>query len=137
VKPSDIVAMLQVDLADELASITQYMYHHIMVIGRDEPTISGLFRSTAIDEMRHAERLAERITQLGAVPTPKPGEIKTGGDLLTMVRQDLTGETAAIKTYRAQVKKVGDNDPITRRLLEDLLVDENAHAKEWKTVLGE
>lgn len=135
-KPSEIIEHLQVDLADELAAITQYMYHHVMVTGIEAPAITGLFKKIAIDEMKHAERLAERICELGGVPTVKPAEIKIGGDWTKMVTEDLDGELHAIETYRKQMKMIGDDDPITHRLLEDLLIDENGHAEQWKTVLG-
>ncbi|MEW5702909.1 MAG: ferritin-like domain-containing protein [Candidatus Zixiibacteriota bacterium] len=135
-KASELIEHLQVDLADELAAITQYMYHHVMVTGAQAPAITDLFRKVSIDEMKHAERLAERICELGGVPTVKPTEIKVGGDWMQMVREDLEGELRAIETYRKQIKMIGDDNPITRRLLEDLLIDENRHAEQWKTVLG-
>ena len=134
-KASGIIELLQIDLADELAAITQYMYHHVMVAGQQAPAITGLFRSAAMDEMKHAEKLAERISELGGVPTAKPSKIKIGGDWERMVREDLAGEEHAIEVYHKQLKMIGGADVVTHRLIEDILIDENGHAEQWKTVL--
>ena len=59
---------LNEDLAYELAALTQYMWHHAMGQGLEFPAISDLFKGFSIQEMKHAEALAERIDLLGGCP---------------------------------------------------------------------
>jgi bacterioferritin len=130
-----ILGLLNQALADELAAIFQYMWHHFQGEGIESSSIRDLFRATALDEMRHAEVLAERITLLGGTPTHQPGPIKFGGDLRKMLKDDLDGEEEAVTFYRDAVKVCGD-DPTTRRLFETLLEDEERHADSWRTLLA-
>ena len=124
-------------LTEELASIIQYMYHHVMGQGLTSPALLAMFKSHAMDEMGHAYALAERIDLLGGVPTTAVGPIKIGGDLKKMVQDDLDGEYRAIDMYGRYVKLAAkDDDPVTRRLLEDILATEEGHANDWETVLG-
>lgn len=132
----DIIGALNKDLADELAAITQYMWHHVMVKGVDATAVAPLFRQAALDEMRHAELLAERIAYLGGTPVHSPAGIQVGGELEEMVRQDLAGERAAIKQYKEHIRLCQD-DPGTRRLLEDILMDEERHEDMWASILTE
>jgi bacterioferritin len=130
-----ILELLNQALADELAAIFQYMWHHFQAEGIESPSIRDLFRATALDEMRHAELLAERITLLGGAPTHQPAPIKFGGDLRKMIKDDLDGEEEAAKFYKDAIKACGE-DPTTRRLFETLLEDEERHADAWRTLLA-
>lgn len=132
---AEILKMLNVDLSDELGSIVQYMWHHVSAKGIASPEVRDLFRAASMDEMKHAEEIAERIDQLGGEPTISVGEIKTGGNLTKMIRDDLTAEDLAIKRYLGQIKKIGASDPTTRLMLENILSDEERHANEWRTLL--
>lgn len=132
-----LIDALNEGLALELGAITQYMWHHAMAEGKESPPISELFREIGIVEMKHAEALAERIVYLGGTPTTKPAAIKTGGDLKKMMEDDLEGERHAIKLYKSHLKLAEEaNDPITRRLLEDIIADEEEHDDRWSSVLG-
>lgn len=132
-----LIDALNEDLALELGAITQYMWHHAMAEGKESPAISDLFRKISIVEMRHAEAFAERIVYLGGTPTTKPAEIKMGGDLNKMMEDDLAGERRAIKQYKVHMKLADDmGDPITRRMLEDIIRDEEEHDDQWSTILG-
>ena len=130
-----IVSALNEALATELAAITQYMWHHVMAMGLEAPSASEEFKKASIDEMKHAEDLAERLNYLGGIPTAKPTEIKVGGDLKKMIRDDLANENTAIAMYKKMIKMCGD-DPTTRRLLEKILADEEEHADTWETLLS-
>lgn len=131
-----IVEALNQDLADELAAIIQYLWHHVMAEGKESPAIADLFKKTSITEMKHAEKLAERIDYLGGQPTTKPSEIKMGGDLKKMVTDNLAGEKRAIKNYKAHIQLSSD-DPVTRKMLEDILSDEEEHDNQWTSVLAQ
>ncbi len=121
-------------IAAELTAITQYMWHHVMVAGLESESVGGAFKKASIDEMKHAEALAERLSYLGGVPTTKPEPIKVGGNMKKMIQEDLALEHKAIVMYKKMIKLCGD-DPTTRRLLEKILADEEEHADIWETLL--
>ena len=132
-----IVEALNQDRADELAAIMQYMGHHYEGEGMESPGIIEMFKSVALDEMKHAEILAERIAYLGGKPTQTPSAIKRGGKLTKMVQDDRAAENGAIKQYKEHIKLCDElDDTTTRRMLEGILADEEGHADGWETVLG-
>ena len=128
---------LNEDLALELGALTQYMWHHVMGQGLEFPAVSDLFKDFSIQEMKHAEALAERIDLLGGVPTTQPKAIKVGGNLKKMLQDDLAGENIAIALYTQHVALADkEKDVVTRRLLESILGDEQGHANDLETVLA-
>lgn len=132
-----IIEILNEDRAAELAAIIQYMGHHYEAEGLESPEVIELFKKTAIDEMKHAELLGERINYLGGEPTKKPAEIKRGGDLRKMVKDDLDSENEAIAHYKEHIKICAElGDPTSRLMLEGILTDEEGHADTWETTLG-
>jgi len=132
-----IIEALNADRADELAAVIQYMGHHYTAEGIDSPAVIEMFKSTAKDEMKHAEKLGERIDYLGGEPTTKPSGIATGGNLKKMVEDDLASENQAINNYKAHIKLCEElGDPTTRLMLEEILSDEEGHANNWETVLN-
>lgn len=132
-----IVDMLNEDRAGELAVIIQYMKHHYEGAGPNSPGMTDALKRIAIDEMNHAEKLAERIDYLGGAPTKTPDVIKSGGDLAKMVRDDLDSEKFAIGRYKEHIRAVGGmGDSTTRRLLEGILSEEEDHASIFETFLG-
>ncbi len=132
-----IIDALNKDRADELSAIIQYMKHHYEGKGMESPSILSIFKEVAIDEMKHAEMLAERIVYLGGTPTKVPSPIVEGGDLKKMIQDDLDKENAAIKQYKEHIKLAEEeNDTTTRRMLEEILSDEEGHADTWQTILG-
>lgn len=132
-----IVEALNIDRAFELAAIIQYMGHHYEAEGMESPAVIDLFKKTAMDEMKHAESLAERIVYLGGTPVLKPAEIKRGGDLKKMITDDLGAENEAIDRYRVHIKLCAElGDSTTRLLLEEILSVEEGHADTWETTLG-
>jgi bacterioferritin len=136
-KRSKLIDALNIAVSDELASIIQYQWHHVMSRGIASPAISEMFESHSMDEMRHAYAFAERVDLLGGDLTVELHPIKVGGGLQKMIQDDLRGEYAAIKMYRAYVKLAEEEgDPVTRRLLEETLATEEGHADDWETVLG-
>src|SRR3970282_2948673 len=124
-------------LTEELASIIQYLWDHILARGMESPVIAGMFKDLSMVEMRHAYSIAERIDLLGGVPTPAVGPIKIGGDLRKMVDDNLKLEYDAIEMYKKLVKTAeAADDPVTRRLLEDILGGTEEHAHRLEAVLG-
>ena len=97
------------------------------------------FKDVAITEMKHAEKLAERIDFFGGDPTTKPSEIGTGAtSLADMAQMDLASELDATKLYRDAIKQAdAAGDVTTRRMLESILADEEDHVNTFRTMLGE
>lgn len=132
-----IIDALNEALALELAAVTQYMWHHVMAKGMESPALMEKFRSTSMTEMRHAEKLAERIDYLGGIPIKQPAEISMGGDTRKMVQDDLNAEIVAIEKYKSHIRLAFEaNDSVTRLMLEEILSNEEDHAHTWQTVLG-
>lgn len=132
-----IVDALNEDRAYELAAIIQYMGHHYEGEGMESPPILDMFKEISIDEMKHAEKLAERIAYLGGVPVQKPTKVVRGGDLKKMIKDDLDAEMGAIERYRRHIKLCDElGDVTTRRMLEEILAQEEGHADSWESVLG-
>lgn len=136
-KRSPLINALNIGVSDELASIIQYQWHHVMARGIASPAIIDIFESHSMDEMRHAYMFAERVDLLGGDLTVEIHPIKVGGTLEKMVRDDLEGEYRAIEMYRGYIELAEKaDDPVTRRLFEDALAAEEGHANDWETVLG-
>jgi bacterioferritin len=115
-------------IARELQVSIQYMWQHIQVTSIDGATVEDIFRKIAIAEMKHAERLAERLDYLNGVPTIKPDPIYVGGSLIEMLKQDEQDEEEAIILYKRAVQVAGEEgDYTTRRLLEEILAEEENH----------
>ncbi|KKM20898.1 hypothetical protein LCGC14_1640900 [marine sediment metagenome] len=124
-------------LTEELASIIQYLWDHILARGLESPAIGDMFKELSMVEMKHAYAIAERIDLLGGVPTTAVGPIKIGGDLHKMVDDNLRLEYDAIEMYKKLVKTAeAEGDPVSRRLLEEILGDTEEHANKLEAVLG-
>ncbi len=124
-------------LTEELASTIQYLWDHILARGMESPGISEMFKELSMVEMKHAYSVAERIDLLGGVPTTSVGPIKIGGDLRKMVDDNLKLEYDAIEMYGKLVKMAeAADDPVSRRLLEDILGETEEHANKLETVRG-
>lgn len=132
-----IIDILNEDREWELAAVMQYMAHHYNAAGMESPAIIEEFKKTAIDEMKHAESLAERVSYLGGVPTEKRQAVKTMGDIKTMITDDLKTENDAIERYKKHIAICEEEkDTTSRRMLEEFLADEEDHANTWETILN-
>ena len=131
-----IVDFLNKAIARELQVSIQYMWQHIQVTGTDGAIVEDIFRKTAIAEMKHAERLAERLDYLNGVPTTAPEPIFVGGSLIEMIRQDEQDEEEAIELYKEAIQAAAkEGDYTTRRMLEEILADEETHINTFGKLL--
>jgi len=129
--------MMQQAIAREIQVSVQYMWQHIMAKGLESAEISGVFQKVAVSEMKHAERIAERIFYFDIVPTTKPDPIKVGGTLKEMLEHDANAEEEAIELYKRIIKQASsENDSTTRLLFEQILADEEGHHDTFTTLLG-
>lgn len=141
----DIIKLLNDSLATELVCVLRYKRHHFTAQGLASPKISDEFLVHANEESSHADRLAQRIVQLGGEPDFSPdsltgrshAEYNDAPDLNTMIKSNLIAERVAIEAYSQLIVLIGDKDSTTRRLLEDILSDEQEHAEELKDWLAD
>ena len=135
-----IIKLLNGALATELVCVLRYKRHHFMASGASSPKIAEEFMVHANEEAGHADRIAERIVQLGGEPDFSPSTLlershadyNDSNDLKTMIRANLIAERIAIESYRQMIALIADKDPTTRRMLEDILAVEEEHADELK-----
>ena len=131
-----IINALNKDREDELSAIIQYMKHSYEGDGMESPEILEIFKKISIDEMKHAEKLGERINYLGGIPTKSASLIMEGGNLKDMIKDDLTKENSAIKQYKEHIKLAVEEDDVTTRLmLEKILSEEEGHANTLESIL--
>lgn len=134
----DVVQLLNDALATELTCVLRYRRHHFTAQGLASAKIAEEFMVHANEELGHADRLAERIVQLGGEPDFNPqgllershADYDTSAELDDMIRANLVAERVAVEGYRQMIHLIGDKDSTTRRLLEDILADEEEHADE-------
>jgi bacterioferritin len=142
---ADVIQLLNDALASELVSVLRYRRHHFTAEGLTSPKIAEEFLSHANDESAHADRLAQRIVQLGGQPDFSPDSLSRRSQvayddspgLTEMIRANLVAERVAIETYSQIIRLIGNKDPSTRRLIEDILCDEQEHAEDLKDWLAD
>jgi bacterioferritin len=122
-------------LADELGAINQYMVHAEMVENWGYGKLAKLIKARAITEMKHAEKLIERMLFLEGTPTVnKLSPIHIGSDVPKQFDNDLAAEMGAVKSYNAAIKlAVEVSDNATKELLDSILKDEDDHVDEIET----
>lgn len=140
----DIVKLLNDALATELVCVLRYKRHHFTAKGQSASKIAEEFLIHAVEETAHADRIARRIVQLGGEPDFSPQTLiqrshapyDDSRDLNVMIKINLLAERVAIEAYSQMIDLIGEKDSTTRRLLEDILSEEQAHAEElcdWLT----
>jgi bacterioferritin len=127
--------------ATEIASYLQYKQHAYMAVSLLSPGLKQDFQAHAEVELDHADRLGERIQQLGGIPIYTPGELGAkaaeegvhptqGATLNDMVIENLMLERQQVTAYTALIRALRDDDLITRQLLLQILADTEQHASE-------
>ena len=135
---TDLIRLLNDALATELVCVLRYKRHHFTAHGLASPGIAEEFLVHATQESVHADRLAQRFVQLGGAPDFSPLALSQRShaayddslDLTAMIKADLIAERVAVETYSQLIALIGTSDSSTRRLLEDILIDEQEHAEE-------
>jgi bacterioferritin len=141
-----VVALLNDVIATEVVCWLRYTRHAISATGIDRAQVSAEFTEHAKEEMQHALRAAERVSQLGAEPDFDPATMAqrahtdytaiSGNDLKEMLRNNLLAERIVIASYQEIIRWLGDHDPTTRRLMESILEEEEEHADDLTDLLG-
>ena len=138
-----ILRLLNESLATEWVCTLRYKRHYYMASGIKASVAAEEFLEHANQEQEHADKLAERIVQLGGEPDLNPDNLSknshaqyvAGKDLKEMVLEDLVAERIAIDSYREIIRFIGDSDPTTRRIFEDILAQEEEHADDMADLL--
>ncbi len=136
--------LLNEALATEILCVLRYRHHEIIAKSIDYPQVAAEFKEHAEEEERHMLMIAERINQLGGNPDFNPQSIVErsvteygkGTTLEEMIQEDLIAERIVISVYRKMIAWFGDDDPTTRRMLEDILEDEEDHADDLASLLS-
>jgi len=137
------IDILNEALATEIVCVLRYSFHYFMATGIHSQSVKEEFKEHAAEEQEHAERIAERIKQLGGKPDMNPAiltershsEYREGSSLADMIREDLIAERIAIETYREIVRFFGDRDPTSRIMMEEILAKEEEHADDMADLL--
>lgn len=138
-----VINVLNEALATEIVCVLRYKRHQFMAKGIHAQSVSDEFAEHAAEEQGHADRIAQRIVQLGGEPDYSPAtlvlrshsEYAEGDDLVEMLEEDLVAERVAIESYSEIVRFLGDSDPTTRRLFEEILAKEEEHADDIASLL--
>ncbi len=138
-----ICSLLNDALATELVCVLRYKRHYFMARGSAGRIAAAEFLQHANEEQVHADRIAERIAQLGGSPDLNPATLASRShseydeheSLHAMLRADLFAERVAIESYREMIRFFGDRDPTSRRLMEEVLAQEEEHADDLVDLL--
>ncbi len=124
-------------VGDELTALHQYMYFHFHCDDQGYDLLAGLFKQTAIEEMLHAERLAERILFLkGDVELRSSAEISKIHDVGKMLKLAREMEEKSVRDYNAWANECAANaDSVSKKLFEDLVADEERHFDQYDVEL--
>ena len=136
------VQLLNDALATEIVCVLRYTFHYVTADGFNSESVKKEFGEHAHDEQQHALRIAERIDELGGKPDFSPqglsharSDYVEGRNLVDMIREDLVAERIVIEIYREMIRYFGEKDPVSRRMLEDILAQEEDHATDMHDLL--
>lgn len=133
----DFIAELNKDLEWEFAAAVQYVQHAAVITGPEYDAIAAELIVHSNEEMAHAVTVSTIICDLGGTPTVDVESRAISEDSKTMLEQDLGGEELAITRYKeriAQAESLGEYG--VRRLLEDILMQEEEHRRDIMSSLG-
>jgi bacterioferritin len=131
-------------LATEIVCVLRYKRHYFMAKGIHAAPVAAEFLEHAADEQAHADRIAERIVQLGGAPNLSPEGLLTrshteyveaGDNLIEMIKENLVAERIAVDSYREIASYFSPFDSTTRKMIEDIQAEEEEHADDLADLL--
>jgi bacterioferritin len=137
------ISILNEALATEIVCVLRYMHHYFMATGVHGMAVRDEFKEHADAEREHADKIADRIQQLGGRPDFNPASLversasqyAEGNSLADMIKEDLIAERIVIEVYQKMIRHFADHDPTTRVMIEGILRDEEEHASDLSDLL--
>src|SRR5450631_578420 len=138
------IKVLNDALATEIVCVLRYKRHYFMAKGIHAAPVAAEFLEHAADEQAHADRIAERIVQLGGAPNLSPDGLLTrshteyleaGDNLIEMIKENLVAERIAVDSYREIASYFAGFDSTTRKMIEDIQAEEEEHADDLADLL--
>lgn len=128
------IELLNKAVAEELTAVHQYMYFHFHCDDRGYDLLAGLFKRTAIEEMGHVEKLAERILFLkGDVEMNTSDDVKKLQDVKDMLKLAADMEDDSASSYNVWANECSKNaDSVSKTLFEALVQDEERHFDQYE-----
>jgi len=138
-----VLRLLNEALATEIVCVLRYKRHQFTAHGVSAQSVADEFAEHAAEEQEHADMIAKRIVELGGDPNFSPegiatrshSEYKEGDTLTEMIKEDLVAERIAIESYSEIIRYLGNNDPTSRRLMEEILAKEEEHAEDMLSLI--
>jgi bacterioferritin len=136
-----VITVLNQVVASEMVCYLRYTQNAIVCQGIDREQVASMFEDHAAEELTHFQRVSDRVNQLGGSPDLNPATMmqrahtdysapSDEADLQGMIRDNLIAERIVIETYTEIIRWLGEADITSRRLLEEILKDEEDHADE-------
>ena len=135
---STSIKLLNKAVAEELSAIHQYMYFHFILDDLGYDLLASIFKKTAIEEMLHTEKYAERILFLGGDIEMKPAhEVEHIKEPKEMLKWAMKSEEDAIEMYNRWALEASKAlDAGTKQLFEEIIADEERHYDQFETEYG-
>jgi bacterioferritin len=138
-----VLRVLNEALATEIVCVLRYKRHQFMASGLNAQSVADEFAEHAKEEQGHADQIAQRITQLDGEPDFNPASLLSrshseyveGKTLVDMIQEDLVAERVAIESYSEIIRFLGNDDPTSRRMMEEILAKEEEHAEDMKNLI--
>lgn len=138
-----VYEVLNSAIASEIVCILRYKQHYFGTTGIHEQALQRVFKENWQEEEAHLMRIAARLKQLGGVPDLSPAGLldrafsrfELGRTLSDLLREDLLAERVVIKIYGEIIEFFGSADPVSRRMFEEILAEEEDHADELADLL--
>lgn len=132
-----LLVELNDDISREYASEIQYIQHASVITGAQYESIRKELLVHAQEELQHAVMLSDQVVFLGGTPTTNVGSIEVSNDSLEMLKQDLKREDHAIKRYKERIVQAESlKEYGLRRILEDILIQEEEHKRDLLSAVG-
>ncbi len=131
-----LLDLLNKAIARELQVSIQYMWQHVQWSGVKGYSVHDELKKIGIVEMKHAERIAERLFYLGGKPTTEPAPITVGESLKDMLNEDIKSEETAISLYKEIVEVAEkEGDVTTAHIFREILEQEEGHHDTFTTLI--